>query len=624
MEVTYTAALCCLLLPLTAAADTGGKLFGDVSDGSRAIPVHRLTLRDEQGQRILSDDEPPLPFSTRETCGRCHSCGLINRGRHFSSVDANVAPGRVGQPWIYVDGAAVTQIPISYRPWPGTYRPAQLGMTSWQFTQSFGRQSPGGGAGGLESEKPEEVMRQFVSGNLEINCLSCHSAHPAYDQAEYAGQIDRENLRWAVTAACGFASVTGAARDMPDTYDPLMGDVPDDPKLIPPKVTYQKTAFDEKNRVHFEIAGEPAAERCYFCHSRVVLGAEEWEKWPTDEDVHLTAGMTCVDCHRNGLEHKMIRGYENEALETQNLHAAGLSCKGCHLGEESSPVPLAGRMGAPVPKHNGIPSVHFEKLTCTACHSGPWPEQGTVRLKTSRAHALGTRLSRKSPEALPHIIYPVFAAGDDGRIAPNALLWPAFWADIQEGKVLPLSLDAARSVTTGIIGGRSSASGDWADIGPEQIAKVLAAISSKSLASGQPGYICGGKLYQLDGQGGVISEEHDAAKPYLWPIAHNVKGAAQALGVRTCRDCHDLNSPFFFGRVEVDSPVTGDRDSGRTMIEYEGIDPVFTKLFAVSFISRPLFKFVLTASATVIAAVLMLYSLKALAFITDRLGRKNN
>ncbi|MHC4194615.1 MAG: cytochrome c3 family protein [Planctomycetota bacterium] len=377
MEVTYTAALCCLLLPLTAVAETSGKLFGDVSDGSRAVPVHRLTLRDEQGGRILSDDEPALPFSAKETCGRCHSYGIINQGRHFNSVDANVAPGRVGQPWIYVDRTTATQIPISYRPWPGTYKPAQLGMTSWQFTLSFGRQSPGGGAGVLESEKPEEVMRQFVSGNLEINCLSCHSTHSAYNQAEYAGQIERENFRWAVTAACGFALVAGSARDMPDTYDPLMGDVPDDPKLIPPKVTYQKTAFDEKNKVHFEIVGKPAAERCYFCHSKVVLGNEEWEKWPTDEDVHLTAGMTCVDCHRNGLEHKIIRGYEGEALETQNPHAAGLSCKGCHLGEESSVVPLAGRMGAPVPKHSGIPLVHFDKLTCTACHSGPWPEQVT-------------------------------------------------------------------------------------------------------------------------------------------------------------------------------------------------------------------------------------------------------
>ena len=31
-----------------------------------------------------------------------------------------------------------------------------------------------------------------------------------------------------------------------------------------------------------------------------------------ESDVHLKAGLNCIDCHRNGLEHDMVRGYEND------------------------------------------------------------------------------------------------------------------------------------------------------------------------------------------------------------------------------------------------------------------------------------------------------------------------
>ena len=120
------------------------------------------------------------------------------------------------------------------------------------------------------------------------------------------------------------------------------------------------------------------------------------EKWQGDEDVHLAAGLTCVDCHREGLEHNTIRGYEGEV--NANEMAAKTSCKGCHLGDENGSRPEGGRLGAPVPMHKGIPTVHFERLACTACHSGPWPDDTTYRVKTSQAHGLGTRTVNKSPE----------------------------------------------------------------------------------------------------------------------------------------------------------------------------------------------------------------------------------
>lgn len=630
-----TGVLCLLLvLVLLAAADTNEKLLGDESDGSRAVPVHRIPLLDEDGAKILPDDEPLLPFSTRQTCSGsdCHSIETISTGWHFNATDANIVPGRPGQPWIFVDAATATQIPLSYRPWPGTFRPQQLGLTGWKFTKLFARHTPGGGPGELldKSEEPHEIMRSFVSGKLEINCLACHNASPGQDQAEYADQIARQNFRWAASAACEFASVSGSAAAQPDTYDPLMSDAI--------KVTYRENAFDHKNQVLFDIVGKIPNERCYFCHSNMDIDKSGAEKWESDEDVHLAAGLTCVDCHRNGLDHNITRGYEGEDMVSRNPLAAVSSCEGCHLGEKSSAAPAAGRLGAPVPEHPGIPPVHFDKLTCTACHSGPWPEQKTYRTKTSRAHALGTHNVNKSDDVLPHIIYPVFAKQQgiafayqggklgvlkrDGKIAPHKLLWPAFWGKVKDQMVTPIALETVRPIADRTISRKDlPRSGDWPTLTAEDITEVLTLLQKS--AEGEPIYICGGKLHRLDDKGKLIAIEHNAAQPYFWPIAHNIRPAAQSLGVRRCEDCHSTDSPFFFGKVTIDSALGAEKDCTKKMIEFQDINAFYAWAFAFTFVFRPWLKVVALGSCAVLAAVLLLYALKALACIVKALTEQD-
>ncbi|MHC4654021.1 MAG: hypothetical protein ACYS91_03270, partial [Planctomycetota bacterium] len=415
-----TAVCCWLVLALSAVAGTEGKKIGDVSDGSLAVPVHVIGLRDSEGDKISPDDDPIQPFSTRQTCSACHSYETIGKGRHFNAADVNAVPGRKGQPWIFVDTDTCTQIPLSYRPWPGAFHPEQLGITTFKFTQHFGRHMPGGGVGELESDDMDELVRQDVSGMLENNCLGCHNAHPGQDQAEYAGQVEFQNFRWAAAAATEIASVKGAAVTQPDIYDPFMGDA-----IV---TTYRENTFDHEKKVSLNITRKVPNQRCYFCHSNIEVGKHGSEEWEADEDVHLASGMNCVDCHRNGLDHNIIRGYEGKDTASQNPSAASTSCKGCHT---------EGRLGAPVPQHPGIPPVHFEKLTCTACHSGPWPKKQTHRGKTSRAHALGTHGVNRSADALPHILYPVFAKQGGDRIAPHKLVWPAYWGTLKDEKVTP-------------------------------------------------------------------------------------------------------------------------------------------------------------------------------------------
>ena len=600
--------LCLVILASFVRAEGDEKKLGDESDGSRAHPVHLIPLLTEEGEKIAPEDDPLLPFSTKETCGACHSYSAVTKGWHFNAADADIgieAHGRVGQPWILVDGGTGLQIPISYRPWPGAFRPEQVGLNSRLFLKIFGRHMPGGGIGEIPSDDPDDVMRSMISGYLEANCLACHDCDAGHNQTEYGGQVLRENFRWAAAATSSFATVTGSAKDMPDTYDPMMPEPPEDPKLVPPGIKYAANTFREDKSVLLDIQREAPKHRCYFCHSDLYLQSDDAEKWTADEDIHLKAGMTCVDCHRNGIDHNIVRGYEGEADISQNVLAARSSCKGCHLPGDSTEVPAAARFGAPVPAHRGIPAVHFDRLSCTACHSGPWPGEKTYLTKTSMGHRLGTVGVNKSADALPHIYSPVFTELENGKIGPHKLIWPAFWGDMTDVNIAPVAYDRVREIVGKV---PSPAAGSWGDA---DIAARLKALSAA--VAGKAVYVSGGNLYSLSDSGELATEaDHPAAKPYMWPIAHAVRPAAQSLGIRYCTDCHATDAPFFFGDVAVDSVGNLTPAAAKKMVEFQGVDATYAKLFAMSFVFRPMLKIVSLCSCAVLGLILLLYGLRAL------------
>lgn len=631
-----------LAWPALAASTDTMKTSGT---GSRAPAVHRIPVYSEglfgDGyERITSETDPPMPMSMRGTCSECHvyrhDYDTISKGWHFNATDPNVPAGRPGHPWIYVDAATGTQIPLSYRDWPGTFRPDQVGMSAFRFTQLFGRQMPGGGPGEIDTDVDDEIARQMIAGSLEINCLACHDRDPAIDMAEWADNIAKHNFRWAATASSAVGAVTGSARRMPDTFDPGMPDMVTDPDLLSqvPTVTYYQGAFDHRDQVFFDVGGRVPADRCYACHSGTNVDLHGTHRWKADEDIHMTSGMTCTDCHRHGIEHDMIRGYEGES--NTNPLTAATTCTGCHLGEDTTP-PTAGRLGAPVPTHPGIPGIHFERLTCTACHAGPWPGDQTYRAKTSIAHALGTHDAKYQPDALPHIQYPVFAKESEEaidpdrppvrgpRIAPHKMIWPAYWATrTEQGRVEPVELQVVSQVVGAALKGIAvPRTGDWAPLTEEQVGQALQALADAGQAD--PVYITGGMLYRLteDGELAGPEQNHPAAAPYLWPIAHNVRPAAQALGVDgQCSVCHSTQAPFFFGSVGVDSPIAAVAGLFRSQYEFQGTPHGRTWAFAMSFIFRPWFKIVSIGSSAVIGVVLLLYGLKALGAVAAVLAEQ--
>jgi len=494
--------------PVAAYGDTEE---GHRWDGNRTTPVHRLPLIDEEGQEIVPEYRYAMPFSARATCGPCHDYSAISGGFHFSPAEANGSAGRAGEPWVWVDQATGTQLPISYRGWPGTWTPAELGLAPWRFTQIFGRHLPGGGVSEPEDEFAGPGSRWDVSGKVEINCLGCHNASPGQDQSEWAIQMARENYRWAATAAGGLGEVTGMASRLSSAWTVHDGPDPgDNPWIVPPSVRYDITQFDSKSRAFFDVVRGPQDQRCLYCHSVSEVGCERWQ---TDRDVHSTAGLQCVDCHRNGLDHDIVRGYEGEALDRGDPVLADFSCRGCHLG---SKVTTGGRLGAPRPEHKGLPPVHLDQLTCTACHSGPLPEPTPARVRTSRANRLGIYGKAQWYTDAPYIAEPVFMRGEDGKIGPYRMMWPAFWGRVEADKVVPLLPDDIEQVAEGILDAEQQIGGILAAMSMG-LARLAAELGEPEVG-GEAVFMMPGKIYHYNADGGLDVSVYTGPMPVTGPL----------------------------------------------------------------------------------------------------------
>ena len=306
-------------------------------NGGRTIPVHRLAPLGFDGEKVSPAAALPAPISQDKTCGQCHDVAAARGGSHFrTGLDTNDAPASVQvEPWFWADEALGLAIPLSLHGQPGAFAPRDLGLAAFEWTKMFGRSFPGGGIGS-DPRAMEEVagprQRWFVTGPLEANCLACHQQGDAYDSSEWARQVLRENFTGAAVAASGLSAVEGMNERMHGAW--AAAENPDDHLFnVPQKIVYDLTQFDAKQRCVFPV-GKPQSDRCLACHavtekgmpSHAILG-----------DVHLQHGMTCIDCHKNGMDHR---------IKTT-------SCRACHIEPKGA---------GPHPCHAGIPLVHFEKL----------------------------------------------------------------------------------------------------------------------------------------------------------------------------------------------------------------------------------------------------------------------
>jgi hypothetical protein len=277
------------------------------------------------------------------------------------------------------------------------------------------------------------------------------------------------------------ADVGGIAARLSETWPADKMVNPDDAEYrVPPYASYHAGAFDPKHRTVFEV-GRPTDASCLNCHATAHAGAVRAQHVG---DVHTRAGMSCVDCHRNGLDHAMVRGF---AGERPPAGVAVVTCASCHLdGHEHS-----GRLGAIRAAHRGLPPIHLEKISCTACHSGPLPGAATHDVRTAKANRLGIHGRARWDTLLPEIEAPVLAPGHDGKLTPHRALWPAYWAKLgADGKPMPLLPETVSAAAGDALGGE---------------ARIVAVLTAwKALKDrGQPALIVGDKAITLAADGGL-------------------------------------------------------------------------------------------------------------------------
>jgi hypothetical protein len=580
--------------------------------GSRAPYHHLLTLYDADGVVISPEDMPPEPYSPQMTCGKCHDYSAISSGFHFNTTLEGTAPGRIAQPWFLADQETGTQLPLSYRPWPGVHHPDRVGMSQWDFVQHFGRHLPGGDMGQRDVDQdPDPEARWEISGEFQIDCLACHAKGAHHDQAQREPQIEAQNLKWIPTATAGLATVRGAAAKLPDDFDPFMPPDFDSSGGGGPMLTYDPTRFNSDERTFMDLTRRPETARCYFCHTYREVGGNAPEQWQADHDIHLRSGLSCTDCHRNGLDHQLVRGYEGEPRSDTDPAVESASCRGCHYGGNAG-----GRHGAPYPPHYGLPAFHLETMSCTAWPSGPTMGHQLSRVQSSRAHALGIMEKERSPHLLPVVVTPVLTPEESGVLTPKRFVSPAFWvAADDEGILSPLHPEKVRPF---LAERESDAEGE--DLVHErpltlsQVEQTLVAMAGSGDLKA-PGYVTAGRLLRVGDRGGLEELEHESAAPVYWAIGHDVRPGAQALGAgtRSCLECHAADSAFLSARVTPPSTVDGVEGAVRSRAELMGVNVSLMRAWSFTLWLRPLYIGLCLLSVGVLGAMLVHYAFVTLA-----------
>ncbi len=649
---------------------------------SRSEYVHWIDLYDAKNGRIDPSDPNAAPYSPATTCGRCHDYATISRGHHFNAIQKNVPAGRPGEPWIWVDDRTGTQLPLSYRSWEGVYDPEDLGISPRDFVLKFGRHLPGGGPGKPpkpessqestetpgDAEAPPEAAedaageesegRWKLSGWLNVDCMFCHSDSHTYSPEVWRDQIDNENFAWAPTAASGLGFVEGKVSGLPDDFDPAAAEPNSRQQL--PKTTYAPLRVNLEKKVFFDIVRQPANSACYYCHTTRMAIDDAAPDWMHDEDVHIRAGMTCSDCHRNGIDHETVRGYEGEE-HPSGLSVETLSCRGCHLGEVGS----GGRFGAPRPLHKGLPPLHLERLSCTACHSGPQPGPQAQQIQTAMAHGLGLPSHDYTSAMAPGIVAPVLIQ-DGGTLYPHRMTWPAFWGKLKDGTITPLNPEAAYEALRRVLRVRRGETlmqtlsevklssddkktllgeartdvdeAEWSveekaeveqfkktktlEAWQEKLAESLEALKETTAAEGaDPVYVGGGRAYRLGADGKPEEFENAAAQPYAWKLAHDVRPAGWSSGAGSCYECHSAGTPIFEGKVTAIAAVPDDEPITQSMYELAGYDKQKLDAWSQSFQGRPMFKYAGFAAMGVLGLILLAYLVQGINGLSARLRR---
>jgi nitrate/TMAO reductase-like tetraheme cytochrome c subunit len=109
----------------------------------------------------------------------------------------------------------------------------------------------------------------------------------------------------------------------------------------------------------------------------------------------------------------------------------------------------------------------------------------------------------------------------------------------------------------------------------------------------------------------VVRQQHPAAEPYTWALAHDVRPAQQSLGAASCKDCHSTEGATDFtmtaapswAQVKAQVPTV----ANKPMHAVRGESPIYLTIWAWLFKGRTAFKVLSIASAVLVGGLLLAY-----------------
>ena len=496
-------------------------------------------------------------------------------------------------------------------------------MTSFDFAVSCGGCHPGGGplefdrdgrrydhrmldpASGFTTGGENDFdgdyyrARWSESGVMEADCLLCHLA--GYDMPERRRQIAALNFRWAATAGAGLAQVSGSVKE---------GQVV--------TVAYDPGSFRSDGTIELGMITQPRNATCLNCHAKPgwkMRGAN----FSPRTDVHLRAGMRCVDCHPAGSsatdpriagreEHQIGKGDDPGNRVRDDLDNSCRACADCHTD---------GAFGAPIMKHAGLPPLHLESIACQTCHI---PERvvQAARLVASDVYNPGPHIPTKGKhlwtfygsdwaywnhygdlEVIGYADKPTdrFApelARYNGLIRPVNRIhsaWPGIEIEDQPALAQPpmsqvYRMWAAYRGDPATYPELDAITDDNADgvievDRPEEIDALIGALTRKLHAGGFPMdgkrvvWVLNDRVYSSGRDFRVVPKESWEASPYanVHTYNHDVFPARAALGSRGCTECHHPDAEFFFASIpRLPFGLDGD-DRVLTQAELFGLRP---------------------------------------------------
>lgn len=568
-------------------------------------------LKDEVGNIIdpIHNINADKPYSPKQTCGskNCHDYNKITEGFHFTQGKGEKVPELFAKRYNWVSspgnygGTWCSPAPLYRQLAPKKNDNSRMiDMTSFDFIiATCGYCHPGGGPLEYDREgnRYDEYMKKrgmksggengldgdyfkarwIETGVIEADCLLCHM--PEYNFKERNKQIDNLNFKWSATAGSCFGKVEGSIKDNK-----------------PVKVTYDISRFDEKGMVSPHIVVEPRNSTCLHCH-----GKPGWKKrgasFSQRTDVHIRAGLRCVDCHPAGSNakdkrikgkelHQIGKGDDPSGHVRDDLDNTMIECSYCHSN---------GYLGAKIAKHEKFPPHHFEKISCQTCHI-PWRYVKSAQVQVSDVFNPAPKISPPpkriwtfydqdmnfwnhygelnmfTKEDQPTNPFRPVLIRYKGKIYPANRVHSAWPGIVEEGKpglnqpfmkdvFMMWQIHNEDHLKYPELSKIIDDNGDGVpEVNkPEEIDAIIISIrqylidTKYDLTEKKVVWVLNDKLFYSGSEWEKIPKYDYEASPYasVYKYSHDVAPANSALGSKGCSDCHSKDSHLFFANVVV-------------------------------------------------------------------------